>query len=131
MKKIENCRTLCDYYNEIVYKVNQLTEMCGNTDEAIKLRDDIEDMFTVKFSEPLDEVSDLQEQIDCPFEVVVKAISNGIYVKDSLKENKINYIPTVTLSKVGTEFYLSNHCDFCVNVRDYKTLFWLKKDQSE
>ena len=78
MRKIENGRTLCDYYNEIVYKVNQLTEMCGNTDKAIKLRDDIFDMFTVKFSEPLDEVSDLQDQIGCSFETVVKAFQKYV-----------------------------------------------------
>jgi len=76
----------------------------------------------------------LEEQLGCPLEVLfvgIKAVKNGIYAKDLPNENKLKYIPTLTLSNIGTEWYLSNHCDFCVNVRDYKTLYWLKEDKSE
>ena len=72
-----------------------------------------------------------QKKKNAKYEVVKKALKNGIYAKDPLDENKLNYIPAVALSNVGDEWYLSNHCDFCVNVRDYKELFWLKKDKSE
>lgn len=76
----------------------------------------------------------LEEQVSCPLDALfvgIKAVKNGIYAIDLPNENKIKYIPTLTLSNVGTEWYLSNHCDFCVNVRDYKELFWFKEDKSE
>ena len=98
---------------------------------SFKDGDTLFNLFTTKYSEPLYNILELQEQLGCPLEVVFKALKEGIYAKDPLDENKLNYIPTVALSNVGTEWYLTNHCDFCVNVRDYKELFWLREDKSE
>lgn len=120
----------CDNYNLITETINKLVDMCDNT-EAIVLRDELFELFITKYSEPLYNVLGLQEELGCLLEVVFKAVQNGIYAKDLPNENKLNYIPSVALSNVETEWYLSNHRDFCVNVRDYKTLFWLKEDKSE
>lgn len=65
------------------------------------------------------------------FSLVTSALKNGIYAKNQLNEDKLNYIQAIALSNVENEWYLSNHCDFCVNIRDYKELFWLKEDKSE
>jgi len=76
----------------------------------------------------------LEEQLKCPLDVLfvgIKAVKNGIYAIDLPNENKIKYIPTLTLSNIETEWYLSNHCDFCVNVKGYKDVFWFKDDRSE
>lgn len=64
-------------------------------------------------------------------EMIRRAPIEGIYVKDQLDENKLNYIPFVDLTKIESEWYLSNYDDFCVNIKDYKKLFWLKADRSE
>lgn len=131
MRKIENGRTLCDYYNEIVYKVNQLTEMCGNTDEAIKLRDDIYDMFTVKFSEPLDDISGLQEQLGCPLDAFIKALKNGIWCElERNKSKEMYYCPVLA----NGEYFLisfNQENDTIRYFNDYKKTWWLKEDRSE
>ena len=77
------------------------------------------------------EKEDLEEQIECPLVILGKALKNGIYAINLFDKNKINYIPAVTLSNCGTEWYLSDHLGFCINVKDYKELFWLKEDKSE
>lgn len=71
----------------------------------------------------------LEDQIGCPFEVVVQAISNGIYVKNMPREDLIKHFG-LKLSNIKTEWYLSNNI-ICVNLKDYKTLFWLREDMSE
>jgi len=136
MRKVESTRTLCDYYNEIVYKVNQLTEMCGNTEGAIKLRDDIYDMFTVKFSEPLDDIAELQEDLGCPLEVIERLFRQDfVYFK---------YPANVQIMKVKVckgLFYGTNpgwyftgvydNVDFIhASLRDYKKTWWLKENRS-
>jgi len=125
MRKVESTRALCDYYNEIVYKVNKLTEMCGNTPEAIKLRDDIDDMFTVKFSEPLDDIAELQEQIGCPLEIVFKAIKQGyVWTKDNTtNRTELKY------DTKANDFYWN--WNFDCYFKNYKKTWWLKKDKSE
>jgi len=128
MKKIENFRTLCDYYNKIVYKVIQLTEMCGNTDEAIKLRDDIEDMFTIKFSEPLDDVSDLQEELG--FDLGKLQEINYIYAED--EENVLRKYDFIGVNFKENKIWF--WCDFMpmyLDFENYKKTFWLKEDKSE
>lgn len=73
--------------------------------------------------------SQLTEQLGCPLEVLLKAISNGIYVKDLPSEDIIKQFG-LRLSNIETEWYLSNNV-LCVNIKGYKTLFWLKEDKSE
>ncbi len=131
--KVENRRTLCSYYNEIVYKVNQLTEMCGNTDEAIKLRDDIYDMLTVKFSEPLDDIAYLQEELGCPLEVLIKA-KQGFFTKKGFISPE--HIYTIDLLNETIDFEYLQDDGFWneegqVYIKDYKKTWWLNEDKSE
>ena len=79
--------------------------------------------------EKLGKLEDLEDELGCPLEVMVKAISNGIYVKDMPKEDLIKHFG-LKLSNIKTEWYLSTNI-ICVNLKDYKTLFWLKEDKSE
>lgn len=124
--KLENIRTLCDYYNEIVYKINQLTEMCGNTDEAIKLRDDLFDMFTVKFSEPLDDIAELQEELGCPLDVVFKAAAQKKVFAGTC------WLGNLCLEKIDNVWWLTNGWTaYSVRLKDYKKTWWLKEDKSE
>lgn len=72
-------------------------------------------------------LEDLEEQIGCPFEVLFRALKDGIYHnekfehpilildEDSFKENSFN------LMVVGTIVYL----------KEYKKTWWLKEDKSE
>ena len=83
-----------------------------------------------KYINKLGKLEDLEEELGCPLDVLHKALKDGIYAKDPLDENKLKYILIVALSNGDSEWHLSNHC-FCVNVRDYKELFWLKEDKSE
>lgn len=71
----------------------------------------------------------LEKDLGCPLEVVFKAISNGIYIKDMPREDLIKQFG-LKLSNIENEWYLSNNI-MCVNIKDYKTLFWLKEDKSE
>ena len=83
----------------------------------------------VDITDYIGEKEDLEEQIGCPLEVVFKALTNGIYVKDLPSENLIKQLG-LKLSSIETECYLSNKT-MCVNVRDYKKSFWLRNDKSE
>ena len=78
--------------------------------------------------EKLGKLEDLEEQIGCPLEIVGKALKEGIYAKDLLREELSKQF--VRLSNVETEWYLSSNI-MCVNIKDYKTLFWLREDKSE
>ena len=137
MRKVENTRALCDYYNEIVYKVNKLTEMCGNTPEAIKLRDDIDDMFTVKFSEPLDDVAELQEQIGCPLDVRCRIVIGTVVYDGDGTEYEVDHCEVECFAGINDTFYLDDpylyDWDSSANFKwkDYKKTWWLKKDKSE
>ncbi len=62
-------------------------------------------------------------------DIAVKALKYGIYVKDMPREDLIKQFG-LKLSNIETEWYLSNNI-MCVNLKDYKTLFWLKEDKSE
>lgn len=72
----------------------------------------------------LGKLEDLEEQIGCPLEVVVKALEYGIYAKDLPREELSKQF--VRLSNVETEWYLISNI-MCVNLKDYKISFWLKK----
>ena len=72
----------------------------------------------------LGKLEDLEEQLGCPLEVVVKALEYGIYAKDLPREELSKQF--VRLSNVETEWYLINNI-MCVNLKDYKISFWLKK----
>ena len=73
----------------------------------------------------LGKLEDLEEQLGCPLEVVVKALEYGIYAKDLPREDLIKQFG-LKLSNIETEWYLSSNI-MCVNLKDYKISFWLKK----
>lgn len=77
----------------------------------------------------LGKLEDLEEQLGCPLEVVVKAINKGIFSED-LPSGKIVMWHGLRLSRVETEWYLSNE-KICVGLKDYKKTWWLKEDRSE
>ena len=72
---------------------------------------------------------DLEEQLGCPLEVVVEALKYGIYCANMPREELTKYFD-LKLSNIETEWYLGNDI-MAVNIKYYKTLFWLKKDKSE
>ena len=97
-------------------------------------------------STKLGRLEDLEEQLGCPLEVVVKALTNGVYVIDE-KTKEIQWIlrGLYTFTRDG-----STEAGFCdervwrkkVNVagieftpmyfwKDYKKTWWLKEDKSE
>lgn len=69
----------------------------------------------------LGKLEDLEEQLGCPFEVIEKAIKNGIYT------NVYSGICYVTRS----DDYLLVSDDYDVRLSDYKKTWWLKEDKSE
>jgi hypothetical protein len=77
----------------------------------------------------LGKLEDLEEQLGCPLEVVIKALKIGIFAKDLPSEKIVKWY--VRLSNVETEWYLSDDNKMCINLKGYKNIWWLKKDKSE
>lgn len=72
---------------------------------------------------------DLEEQIGCSFDVVFKALKNGIFTKDLPSEKIVKWYGR--LSNVETEWYLSDDNKVCINLKGYKKTWWLREDRSE
>ena len=81
--------------------------------------------------EELARYKQLEEQLGCPLEVVVKALKIGIYtnLKNWNREDLTKYF-CLNLYKVENECYLGNPI-ICVNLKDYKNTWFLKEDKSE
>lgn len=77
----------------------------------------------------LGKLEDLEEQLGCPLEVLGKALRVGIYTKKLPSGDRIKH-SGLKLSSTEKGYYLFNET-MCVDVRDYKVLFWLKEDKSE
>ena len=123
-KLIMSQKEECDNYNLITEIIDKLVDMCDNA-EAIALRDELFELFTTKYSEPLYEILGLQEEIGCPVDVYVNATINGIIVNGewfSVKIHKDNY---------GYYFALSNGSAYPFYLSSYQKTWWLKKDKSE
>lgn len=82
----------------------------------------------------LGKLEDLEEEIGCPLEVYVKLIQdtaifdakNRLYYVKVIVDNCGSYVVnTIWFNKQGEEIEHSFY------LRDYKKLFWLKKDKSE
>lgn len=122
----------CDNYNLIIEIINKLVDMCDNS-EAIGLRDEFLELFNVKYSEPLFNVLELQEDLGCPLEVVIghinesyKMLCQHIEINEKYVELK-KYRDIAELSKISYDIALSKEQKgLCEN---YFT--WLKKDKSE
>lgn len=87
-----------------------------------------------KLTNKLGEYEDLEEQIGCPLEVIIKAqINKKIYVnseyyKDKTCEieiSKDNFFPNFEF-KSFTDDYMYDYY-----FKDYKKTWWLKEDRSE
>ena len=112
--------------------------LCTELDGIHKLGliEDLLDQYNVKDLKELDKLltmatsyEELSKQIGCPLDVVFIALANGIYVEDLPSEDLIKQFG-LKLSNVETEWYLSSNV-MCVNLKDYKKCFWLRKDKSE
>lgn len=76
----------------------------------------------------LGKLEDLEEELGCPLEVLVKALKSGIY--RMLENGKIIFETSFKL-----KFYSSGWClikpKLNFKLEDYKKTWWLKKDKSE
>lgn len=77
------------------------------------------------------ELEDLEEQIGCPLEVVFKALTNGVYVKDFPNESNTLKMFGLNLTNIENEWYMITKFYANVKVKDYKKTWWLRKDKSE
>ena len=79
----------------------------------------------------LGKLEDLEEQLGCPLDVVVKALKIGIYtnLKNWNREDLTKYF-CLNLYNLETEWYLGNPI-ILVNLKDYKNTWFLKDDKSE
>ena len=70
----------CDNYNLITKTIDKLVDMCDNT-EAIVLRDELFELFTTKYSEPLYKILGFQEEIGCPLDIRLKvSLGTPVYI---------------------------------------------------
>ena len=79
----------------------------------------------------LGKLEDLEEQLGCPLDVVVKALKIGIYtnLKNWNREDLTKYF-CLNLYNIETEWFLGNPI-ILVNLKDYKNTWFLKEDKSE
>lgn len=77
----------------------------------------------------LGKLEDLEEQLGCPLEVIVRAVKYGIYIKN-IDGEMVNFKCELYYKnlELGWYFLIINGY---VPLIDYKTKFWLKKDKSE
>lgn len=86
----------------------------------------------------LGRLEDLEEQIGCPLEILIKAILHGIYILDNrtrkLKFFSIQDISTRFEEEItddGNMYLVIGSYDENVEVDQYKKTWWLKEDKSE
>lgn len=77
----------------------------------------------------------LEEQLGCPLEVIVKALENGIYTKESELDKELELFEVRGVEKKGvsviSKFCSYAECDFSCYYTDYKKTWWLREDRSE
>lgn len=73
--------------------------------------------------------TDLEEQLRCPLEIVVKALQNGVYYEDVA--NCMRYMAVDLHFNLDDDFVLSFDYEERLLSRNYKKTWWLKKDKSE
>ena len=77
--------------------------------------------------EKLEQYKKLEEQIGCPFEVLFRALKDGIYSKD-FREDLTERAILIFWGEYGWILHTSN-CDELT--KNYKKTWWLKADKSE
>ncbi len=148
-KLIMSQKEECTNYNLITENINKLVNMCGNTKEAIEIRDYLFDLFTRKYSEPLFTVLGLQEDLGCPLDMVLNLVKETNKLDEHCRtqdiwfdyKGKLISGSFATLKYHNNEFIIevetyemfdSNYdCDsYELLVKDYKKTWWLKEDRS-
>lgn len=76
----------------------------------------------------LGKLEDLEEELGCPLEVLVKALIEGVYYEDT--DNYMIYLP-VFLDFNLDDNYILYYVDEKLLTKDYKKTWWLRKDKSE
>lgn len=134
-KLIMSQKEECNSYNLIIENINKLVDMCGNTKEAIELRDNLFNLFTTKYSEPLYNILGLQEKVGCPLEVIFKALKDGFYDEyGALYKADEFYLDYNWLLSNPSDKYLTFNVEdtyFEFKLIDYKNTWWLREDKSE
>ena len=121
----------CTNYNLITENINKLVNMCGNTKEAIEIRDNLFDLFTRKYSEPLFTVLGLQEDLGCPLDVFFKAF-NGMYIIDDWHD--LYFAKPIFIDgkfKIEQHYGVYDVATYYLEPKDYKKTWGLKEDKSE
>lgn len=75
--------------------------------------------------EKLGKLEDLEEQLGCPLEVVIKALKEGIYQADGGRRR----FPFIEYNSATDKFFFG-FGTYC-NVEDYKKAWWLREDKME
>lgn len=77
----------------------------------------------------------LEEKLGCPLEVVVEALENGIYTKESELDKEFELFVVRGIEQKGvsviSKFCSYAECDFTCYYKDYKKTWWLRGDKSE
>lgn len=85
----------------------------------------------IEMATDLLEYKKVEEQLGCPLEVVFKALTNGVYVKDFPNESNTLKMFGLNLTNIENEWYMITKFYANVKVKDYKKTWWLKADKSE
>jgi hypothetical protein len=73
----------------------------------------------------LGKLEDLEEQIGCPLDVVVKALKQDYFYTKSGKHSRLEF------GTYGFEWCICYELRTQIRVADYKKTWWLKEDKSE
>ena len=88
-----------------------------------------------KIVDKLGKLEDLEEELGCQLDVVFKALTNGIYTKESESDNELELFEVRGIEKKGvsviSKFCSYAECDFTCEYKDYKKTWFLKEDRSE
>ena len=99
------------------YKETNDDDFCKDVNEMVEALDTIKD------------VVDLQKQLECSLDVLVRAIQDGVYYEDVA--NCMQYLPVDLRFSLDGDFILFCNDDEYLLVKNYKKTWWLKKDKSE
>ena len=94
--------------------------------------------------ERLMEFLDLEEELGCPFNILFKALKNGVYIENDIygedAKNGLKYFDTIYVKysegeiRIGVIHHSMWKGDEIIDTRklsDYEKTWWLKEDKSE
>lgn len=100
--------------------MSRLTEKVKNTDDYIRLPTKDKQEFINK----LGKLEDLEEELGCPLEVIIKALKDGIYNKRGFHYKVILYEDVLCAYPIDVY-------DESWELSNYKNNWWLKEDRSK